>query len=115
MQDKRTILDKRWCDRRVIDTHIQVAFLNRTYYATTRDIGLGGMFIDLDAVLIPEGAHIEVALLKYRNKPSYTTFDTQVAYVSPHGYGLYFSDFKLQEFRHLQEILYEIPFQVSRV
>lgn len=107
MQDKRTISEKRWSDRRKFSTDIMVTFHNRTYYSQTRDIGLGGMFIELDAVLIPGGAHVEIAMLKYRNNQSFTIFDTRVAYVTSRGYGLYFSDFDIQEFRHLQEILYE--------
>jgi hypothetical protein len=107
MQNKPTVPEKRCCDRRAISTDIMVTFHNRTYYSQTRDIGLGGMFIDLDAVLIPGGAHVEIAMLQYRNNRSYTIFDTRVAYVTPRGYGLYFSDFDIQEFRHLQEILYE--------
>jgi len=107
MQNKRTISEKRCCDRRIISTDIMVTFHNRTYYSQTRNIGLGGVFINLDAVLIPGGAQVEIAMLQYRSDKSYAIFDTRVAYVTPRGYGLYFSDFDIQEFRHLQEILYE--------
>ena len=109
MLDKWTQAEKRWCDRRTINTDIKVIFHNRTYYALTRDIGLGGMFIDLNAVLIPKGAHVEVSMLKYGYKSSYPTFETRVAYVTSRGYGLYFTDFELQHFRDLQEILYASP------
>lgn len=106
MQNKRTQSEKRWCGRRTIYTDIKITFHNRTYYALTRDIGLGGMFIDLNTVLIPKGAHVEVSMLKYGRKSFCPTFETRVAYVTPHGYGLYFTDYQLQHFRQLQEILY---------
>jgi len=114
MQDNNSSVEKRWSDRRVISTDVKVIFHNRTYYARTRDIGLGGMFIDLNYVLIPRDAQIRIVMLQYRSKASYITFDTRVAYVTPQGYGLEFTDFKVNEFRDLQEILYDSPFQIQR-
>jgi len=114
MQDKTTLVEKRWSDRRSISTDIKVIFHNRTYYARTRDIGLGGMFIDLNYVLIPRDAHIKIIMLEYRSKASYTIFDTRVAYVTPQGYGLEFSGFQVNDFRELQAILYDSPFEILR-
>ena len=113
MQDK-TIVEKRWSDRRSISTDVKVVFHNRTYYARTRDIGLGGMFIDLNYVLIPRDAKIRIIMLEYRTRESYITFDTRVTYVTPQGYGLEFSGLQVDDFRDLQEILYDSPFHIQR-
>ena len=109
MLDQRNISEKRWSDRRSIIADIRITFQNRTYYATTRDIGLGGLFINLEAVLIPGGADVQIDMLQYRNQATHTLLQTRVAYVTPRGYGLYYSEFKLEEFRHLQDILYQLP------
>ncbi len=109
MLEKNTHSEKRCCGRRTVSTDIMIRFHNRSYYALTRDIGLGGMFIDLDAVLIPRGASVEVSMLKFGSKSCCPVFETCVAYVTPHGYGLHFTDLQLQQFRDLQEILYQAP------
>jgi len=107
--------EKRWSDRREIMTDVKVKFNNRTYYARTQDIGLGGMFIDLNYVLIPRDTHISVIMLHYIKRQQPISFLTRVAYVTPHGYGLEFEDFKTRDVRLLQEVLFESPYEVVRL
>ncbi len=107
--------EKRWSDRREIMTDVKVNFHSRTYYARTRDIGLGGMFVDLNYVLIPRESHISVEMLQCKNRQQPISFLTRVAYVTPHGYGLEFEDFKTRDVRLLQDVLYESPYEVVRL
>jgi len=108
-------IEKRWSDRRMISTDIKVIFSGRSYYAKTRDMGLGGMFIDLNHVLIPRDAKIKVIMLGYRDKERYTSFETRVAFVTPQGYGLEFREFGTDHVRQLQTILFESPHEVVRL
>ena len=107
--------EKRWSDRRAISTDVKIIFNGRSYYAKTRDIGLGGIFIDLNHVLIPRDANVKVIMLGYRNKQRYTSFSTRVAFVTPQGYGLEFREFVTNQVRQLQTILYESPHEVVRL
>ena len=107
--------EMRWSDRREIMTDVKVVFNNRTYYARTHDVGLGGMFIDLNYVLIPRDTHIKVIMLQYQYRQLPISFLTRVAYVTPHGYGLEFKDFKTHDVRLLQNILFESPYEVVRL
>ena len=107
--------DKRWSDRRNIGTDVKIIFSNRSYYARTQDIGLGGMFIDLNYVLIPKQTPIEVIMLQYKDNAGYVSFQAKVTYVTPHGYGLVFDNFGIQEVHQLQNILYESPYEVVRI
>ena len=106
--------EKRWSDRREIATDVKVVFNGQSYYARTRDVGLGGMFVDLNYVLIPRNARVKVVMLKYRDQERYTSFNTRVAYVTPHGYGLEFKEFDTQHVRQLQAVLYDSPNEVIR-
>ena len=94
---------------------IKVVFHHRSYYARTRNIGLGGMFIDLNHVLIPRNTEVEIVVLKKDSKQQAVIFDTRVAYATPKGYGLEFTHFQVRDFRRLQEILYESPYEVVRI
>lgn len=107
--------DKRWSVRRSIGTDVKIIFSNRSYYARTHDIGLGGMFIDLNYVLIPKNMPIEVVMLQHKRQDDYVSFKTRVAYVTPHGYGLEFQGFGIHEVHQLQDILYESPYEVVRM
>ena len=107
--------DKRWSDRREITTDVKVIFNGRSYYARTRDVGLGGLFVDLNHVLIPRDAMVKIVMLRYRENQRYTSFKTRVAYVTPNGYGLEFKDFNTNHVRQLQSILYDSPHEVVRL
>ncbi|NOY67220.1 MAG: PilZ domain-containing protein [Gammaproteobacteria bacterium] len=108
-------IEKRWSDRRIISTDVKIIFNGRSYYAKTRDVGLGGMFIDLNHVLIPRDTIIKVIMLGYRENERYTTFNTRVAFVTPQGYGLEFREFETNQVRQLQSILYESPHEIIRL
>jgi len=107
--------EKRWSMRREICTDVKIIFNHRSYYARTHDIGLGGMFIDLNYVLIPKGIPVKVIMLQHKNNEEYVSFQTRVTYVTPNGYGLEFQGFGIHEVHLLQDILYESPYEVVRM
>ncbi|HEC29849.1 MAG TPA: PilZ domain-containing protein [Gammaproteobacteria bacterium] len=106
--------ERRWSVRREIKTDVKIIFHNRTYYAQTSDMGIGGMFVDLNYVLIPRDAHVEVIMLEHKGMERYISFQTRVAYVTPQGYGLEFRDFQMSDFRQLQEILFTSTYEDVR-
>ncbi len=108
-------IEKRWSDRRDIFTDIKIIFHNRSYYCRTQDIGLGGMFIDLNYVLIPRNATVEVMMLHHKKADTYISFRTSVVYVTPNGYGLEFKDFNTQDVHRLQDVLFESPYEFQRM
>jgi len=107
--------EQRWSDRREIMTDVKLKFNHQVYYARTHDIGLGGMFVDLNYVLIPGNTHVEVIMLQYKSKQQAIRFYTRVAYVTSHGYGLEFEDFETSDVRLLQDVLFESPYEVVRM
>jgi len=107
--------EKRWSNRRDVATDVKVIFNGQSYYARTRDIGLGGMFVDLNHVLIPRDARVKIVMLRYRENEGYPSFNTRVAYVTPQGYGLEFQAFDTYHVRQLQSILYDSPSGVVRL
>ncbi len=107
--------EKRWSDRRDICTDVKVILNHRSYYARTHDIGLGGMFVDLNYVLLPMHTTVEIVMLKYKSAGKYISFKTRVAYVTPHGYGLEFQDFSIRDVHRLQDVLFESPYEVVRM
>lgn len=107
--------EKRWSVRREIATDVKIIFNGRSYYARTRDVGLGGMFIDLNHILIPRDTNVKIIMLRYRENKRYTSFKTRVAFVTPQGYGLEFREFDTNHVRQLQAILYDSPNEVIRL
>ena len=108
-------IEKRWSDRRDIFTDVKVVFHNRSYYSRTQDIGLGGMFIDLNYVLIPRHAPVEIIMLHHKHAGEYISFQSRVAYVTPYGYGLEFKNFSTRDVHLLQDVLFESPYEVVRM
>lgn len=97
----------RWSVRKPLNLDVDLYFKGYEYTGCrTRDIGLGGLFVEFKRADIPQDAEVQIVirLFKDGNKKIHK-FRTTVAHASERGYGLAFQDFDIVSFRMLQDIL----------
>ena len=105
-------MENRWSERRAIYCDVKVTFKERIYYARSHNIGLGGMFIDLNNVLIPRDALVNVQISQNFDDRDVQSFYARIANASARGYGLEFTGFNVGDFRRLQNLLYESVYEI---
>lgn len=99
--------EHRWCSRKHLALDVNFKFENRSYRCRTRNLCLGGLFVDLGIAMIPPRSHVQIEVDVYsRGKRIQHRFNTMVAHATLRGYGLSFREFNIKDFRVLQELLH---------
>lgn len=99
--------ETRWSSRKPVNLDIDLHFQGHEYTGCrTRDIGLGGMFVEFRHADMPKSTEVEIVvrLFKDGSKQCYR-FRATVAHASNGGYGLAFQDFDVEAYRAVQDIL----------
>ncbi len=101
-------MERRWTERTSINVPVDLAYAGaQAEECRTRDIGLGGVFVELpDTVNITADTAVEVTF-KLGTAPNITKhrINARVVRVSEDGVGMMFRDFDAIAFRSLQEVL----------
>ena len=97
----------RWSVRKPLNLDVDLHFQGYEYAGCrTRDIGLGGMFVEFKHADMPKDAEVEIVIRLFKNgNKRIHRFRTIVAHTSKGGYGLAFQDFDISSFRMLQDVL----------
>lgn len=101
-------MERRWTERTSMNVPVDLSYAGvQTEACRTRDIGLGGVFVEL-----PEGADLAAETpveltFKLGTGPHFTKhrINARVVRVSGDGVGMMFRDFDAIAFRSLQEVL----------
>lgn len=102
------VMERRWTDRTPINVPVDLTFAgmqNGEY--RTRDIGLGGVFIETSGK-IPLAQEAAVELTFKLGSGGHITkhrINARVVRIAPDGVGMMFRDFDAGAFRSLQEVL----------
>jgi len=103
-----SIIEQRWSQRRGLSLDIEV-FEHGTFLsmAKSQNVGLGGVFIELDDGVSKLMQDQELILYFSLGNEGSTKYKlkAKVVRVSPKGTGLMFKDFDTNSFRALQEIM----------
>ena len=101
-------MERRWTERTSINVPVDLSYAGeRTEECRTRDIGLGGVFVELPKeVNLDEETPVELTF-KLGTSPHLTKhrINARVVRVSGDGVGMMFRDFDAIAFRSLQEVL----------
>ena len=98
--------EHRWCQRKYLTLDVNLRFENRSYRCRTRNLCIGGMFVDLGIAMIPPRSRVLIEVEYFaKGKRIRHDFQTMVAHATLRGYGLSFQDFNIEDFRVLQELL----------
>lgn len=99
-------VEQRWSQRRSValgvDIYRNEALLNK---CQSRDVGLGGVFLDLEQGSLQQHQDVELFFTLGENSETRHKLKARVVRVSDDGVGLMFRDFDTGSFRALQEIM----------
>lgn len=100
--------EKRWSARRATVLTVDVHYQGKQYIGCrTRDIGLGGMFIEFQPSGLAPGRDIHIALkIDRAGNSERRRFKARVAHSSDSGFGLAFETFDRDDFHILQDLLH---------
>jgi c-di-GMP-binding flagellar brake protein YcgR len=102
------IMERRWTERTSINVPVDLSYAGeQASNCRTRDIGLGGVFVELpDQVNISSDTSVELTF-KLGTPPDLTKhrINARVVRVAGDGVGMMFRDFDAIAFRSLQEVL----------
>ena len=102
------IMERRWTERTSMNIPVDLAYAGeQTEECRTRDIGLGGVFVELPKdVNIASETPVELTF-KLGASPNLTKhrINARVVRVTEDGIGMMFRDFDAIAFRSLQEVL----------
>ena len=101
-------MERRWTERASINVPVDLSYAGKqTGECRTRDIGLGGVFVELpDEVNLAEETPVELTFkLGTGSNLTKHRINARVVRVSKDGVGMMFRDFDAIAFRSLQEVL----------
>lgn len=100
-------MERRWTARAPIYIDVGLFFHGQEIsVCKTRDIGLGGVFLESDQPLLPKEAQVElIFMLGSGEQRIKHRIRAKVARLAGEGMGLVFRDFDATAFRSLQEVL----------
>lgn len=105
--DNTVTSDTRWSARRRVQLQVEVYCAGRPFVnGVTRDVGLGGMFIEGDGILPRCTRPLELVVSGRAAGRSYShRFHAHVVRHSARGLGVAFSRYDLADVRALQQLL----------
>lgn len=100
-------MERRWATRTPIHVDVGIFYKGgEVGVRKTRDIGLGGVFLEAGELPLPLEAHVElIFLLKSGVQPRKHKIRAKVVRATGDGVGFMFRDFDAITFRSLQEVL----------
>lgn len=101
-----SVVEQRWSQRRDVLLDVDV-LENGEIIAScqSRDVGLGGVFIQTDAHNLVADCDYELCFSLGQKEMAKQKLKAKVVRNSPDGYGFMFKDFDTNSFRALQEIM----------
>lgn len=105
-------MENRWSMRRLLALDVRLFYRGWEFRGCkTRDIGLGGMFVETGDVPLPKYAPVELVFARRggRRFKARRTIKARVVRVADSGVGLMFRDFDVAAFRAIQDILMRGP------
>jgi hypothetical protein len=101
--------EQRWSQRRSVELEVEVIDKGQSLgVCTSRDVGLGGVFLDCDPGIVDDPQAMDLKLvfhLPERNEDREYTVSAQLVRMNSEGVGLRFDNFDTYTFRALQEIM----------
>lgn len=109
--------ESRWSRRRAAILLVELAVgSTRWTDAKTRDVGLGGVFIEIAGNQPVVGSDIDIFfLLRHTGTPARYRLRARVVRRAEDGVGVTFRDFDTHAFRTLQEVLRQAPVGPSAI
>ena len=101
-------MENRWSIRKPVALDVELYYQGKACACCkTRDIGLGGMFIEMAESMIPRYGKVEldVHVDSGGGNQRQHRFVATVVHSSVQGLGVMFQDFTIADFRILQEVL----------
>ena len=101
------MVEKRRQARSEIAVNVEMHFRDvRIEGLRTRNVNLGGVFIEPGDYPLPrKGESVTMQVVDNKNPDNNRSFRTRVARANEEGVALLFSDFDLDDFQYLQELL----------
>lgn len=101
------VMENRWSIRKNLSLDVDILYQGQQYArCKTRDIGLGGMFIEVANSMIPRFGKVELHVqVDQEGIRAPHKFVASVVHTTNNGMGLMFQDFNIADFRVLQEVL----------
>jgi hypothetical protein len=99
--------ETRWSVRKPISLDVDVFYQDQSFSGcATRDLGLGGMFVEFSQASIQPEERVDVVIkLNEGGDTRSHRFRATVAHSAVNGLGLAFKDFTIRDFRMLQNVL----------
>jgi hypothetical protein len=100
-------MERRWTTRTQLQLAVEVSQEGgTTLHCTTRDIGLGGVFVNVGRRALPEGQNVELTFRLPTSTPvEECRLRAKVVRAADEGAGLIFRDFDATAFRSLQKVM----------
>ncbi len=101
------IMENRWSIRKPVSLEVELYYQGKPCACCkTRDIGLGGMFLELRDSTIPRYGKVELDVeVECGGVRRQHRFTATVVHSSDQGLGVMFQEFSIADFRILQEVL----------
>lgn len=99
-------MERRWTTRTKLAVAVDVFYAGKITAWKTRDIGLGGVFVETAAAHLEKDENIELVFnLKSLEDQEQSTIRAKVVRIENGGAGLMFKDFDATAFRALQKVM----------
>jgi len=99
-------MEQRWSTRTPVKLDVDMAYEDKEEDCSTRDIGMGGVFLEMGSILPPVDTMVELIFkVGATDKRTKHKIKAKVVRVAYDGIGLMFRDFDAGTFRALQEVL----------
>lgn len=104
-------MENRWSMRRPLALDVRLSYRGWEFRSCkTRDIGLGGLFVETGNVPLPKYAPVELIFTRRGKRlKARRSIKARVVRVAETGVGLIFRDFDVDAFRTIQDILMHGP------
>ena len=100
--------EKRWSIRKQVEMDVDLCFRGQVWLGCkSQDVSMGGMFLNFSRRKFPKNCNVDiiVRLQDEQGERSSHMFQAQVVRNTDSGLGLSFKDFKIRDFRMLQDVL----------
>lgn len=99
-------MERRWTTRTKIAVDVDVSYAGKITAWKTRDIGLGGVFVEIGNTLLDKDEQVELVFnLRVPEVLGLPTIRAKVVRLEDNGAGLMFKDFDAAAFRALQKVM----------
>lgn len=99
-------MERRWTIRTKLSVDVDIFYAGKVTSWKTRDIGLGGVFVETDSAYVEQDENIDLVFnLQTPEDQEQSTIRAKVVRLEERGAGLMFKDFDAAAFRALQKVM----------